>query len=124
VADLTAATVAPAARAAGGQLGAQFGKPELVEVQVETALRRIGAASAPDRFADPVAVGGLIVAIATLAYQVYEDHRKKHGKHPSQSTLVDYLRVERRAAGELTSVEETIIEVVAAETLKANGDDE
>lgn len=122
--DLTVATVATVARAAVGQLGAQFGKPELIEVQVETTLRRNGAASTPDRFADPVAVGGLIVTIAALAYQIYEDHRKQHGKRPSQSTLVEYIRVERRVAGELTSVEETIIEVVAAEIVKAVDDDE
>ncbi|MEU1465836.1 hypothetical protein ABZ467_35350 [Streptomyces sp. NPDC005727] len=116
--------IATVARATVGQLGAQFGKPELLEVQVETALRRNGATSASDRFADPVAVGGLIVTIATLAYQIYQDHRKQHGTRPSRSTLVEYIRVERRAAGELMSVEETIIEVVAEEIVTAADDDE
>jgi uncharacterized membrane protein YebE (DUF533 family) len=115
--------VADAARAAARRLGPQLGCAGL-EVEVEAALHRHGAAGRQDSYVDVVALGSLIVSIAALAYQVYNDHRKQQGRRPRRSTLVRIIRVRRQEPGGLMAAEETIIEVVAAEIIKAAGDDE
>ena len=62
---------ATAARAAAQRLAADYG-PALPQ-HVEAALH--APAEPPTRYVDPVAIGGLIVAVATLAWTVYHDLR-------------------------------------------------
>lgn len=72
--------VAEAARAAARQLVPQYG--DRVEAEVEAAIYGIDAAKPPSQFFDPVAIGGLIVAVATLAWQVYNDIKSRaRGRH-------------------------------------------
>jgi len=112
--------VAAAARATARELRPQFGAR--VEADVEAALYSGGEDQPPAQFFDPVALGGLIVAIATLAYQVYSD-RKKEGHKPARETLARAVRVERRTYSDLTGAEEKIIEIVSAEIITL-GEDE
>ena len=77
----------------------------------------------PGQFVDPVALGSLIVSIASLAWQVYCD-RKKEGSRTTRYTLAKIVRVRWRESSELTGAEDKIIEVVAAEIIKAAGDDD
>lgn len=59
------------ARAAATRLTAKHG-PSL-RVEVEAALHARDSTREPDRYLDPVALGGLIVSIATLAWTIYTD---------------------------------------------------
>lgn len=115
--------VASAARAAAERLGAQLGRPGL-EVEVETALHRSGAEPGQDRYVDFVALGSLTVSIAALAYQIYNDQKKQHGRTPSHSTLVRIIRARRQETSDLMAAEETIIEVVASEIIQVASEDE
>jgi hypothetical protein len=66
---------AQAARSAAVILAPDLG-PSL-PAQVEAALAARNAQQRSNRFLDPVALGGLIVAIATLAWTVYNDLRNR-----------------------------------------------
>jgi hypothetical protein len=111
---MTDEVVTAAARAAARELAPQYGAR--VEADVEAALYSAGKSEPPPQFFDPIALGGLIVAIATLAYQVYSD-RKKDGHKPSKDTVARAVRVERRKYSDLTAAEEKIIEIVSAEII-------
>jgi hypothetical protein len=67
--------VAQAARSAAAILAPDLG-PSL-SAQVEAALAARNAQQRSNRFLDPIALGGLIVAIATLAWTVYNDLRNR-----------------------------------------------
>jgi hypothetical protein len=107
--------VAVAARAAARQLTGLYG-PRL-EVDVEAALYG-GEAAPPEQYLDLVALGGLIVAVAQFAYQVYCDH-KKDGRKPDREQVTRAVRIERRKYTDLTRAEEQIIEIVTTEVIKA-----
>ena len=107
--------VEKAARAAARQLVPQYGAQ--VEAEVETALYGAGKEEPPSQFFDPVAVGGLIVAIAQLAYQVYSDIKSRGGK-PTQDTVARRTRVEYRKETDLTIGAEKIIEIVSTEVIE------
>jgi hypothetical protein len=47
----------------------------------------------PDQYADPVSLGSLIVAVASLAWTVYSDLRKKTPK-PSAEAVARQVRVD------------------------------
>ena len=66
---------ADAARSAAAILAADLG-PNL-PAEVEAALAARGTQQRPDRYLDPVSLAGLIVAIATLAWTIYNDRRKQ-----------------------------------------------
>jgi hypothetical protein len=106
--------VAEAARAAARQLAARYGPRVEAEVEATLYAEEEGP---PPQFVDPVAVGGLIVAIATLAYQIYSDH-KKQGEKPTRDAIERRVRVERRREVDLTAAEEKIIEIVSAEIVQ------
>jgi hypothetical protein len=44
---------------------------------VEDALRAPGREQRPEQYFDPITLGGLIVSIATLAWNAYTDLKKK-----------------------------------------------
>jgi hypothetical protein len=114
--------VTTAAVAAARELAGPLGRP-LLQLDVEAALHSRGATEQPVQFTDPVALGSLIVSIATLAWQVYCD-KKKEGDKPTRDTLARTVRIWRRESSDLSGAEVKIIEIVAGEIIKAAGDEE
>ncbi len=114
--------VAKAAVASARELAGPLGRP-LLQLDVEAALHSRGATEQPGQFTDPVALGSLIVSIASLAWQVYCD-RKREGGKPTRDTLTRTVRIRRRESSDLSGAEIKIIEVVAEEIIKAAGDEE
>lgn len=112
--------VVVAARAAAREMSAQYG-PRL-EVDIEEALHG-GEAGPPDQYLDPVAVAGLIVAVAQFAYLIYAQH-KKDGCRPEAKQVVRAVHIERRKYTELTRAEEQIIEIVTIAVVRAAAEDE
>lgn len=104
--------VARAARATARELAPQYGIR--IEAQVDAALFGTDAAESR-QFIDPTALGSLIVSIATLAYQIYSDHRKGKSK-PTSEFIVHTLKKERSV--ELSDIEIRIIETVSAEIVE------
>jgi hypothetical protein len=70
--------VAIVARTAAQQLEAEGGPGLLAEVEAVLATRE--SPSTPPQYIDPVALASLIVAIASLAWTVYTDLRKRTAK--------------------------------------------
>jgi hypothetical protein len=73
--------VAATARAAASILAAELGASARVEVEAAL-LARDSSPQRPTQYVDPVSLGGLIVAIATLAWTIYAD-RSKRSHHSS-----------------------------------------
>lgn len=113
--------VAAAARAAARQLAPMYDLP--LEAGVEEALLGARTKESPTQYLDPISLGILIVAIATLAYQIYSD-RKKNGGKPTRDNVTQEVQEERRKDGELTGVEEKIIAIVSAQIIIVAADDE
>src|SRR5689334_289283 len=67
--------VEDAARSAAAILAADLGLGLPAEVEAALAARDIQ--QRPDRYLDPVSLASLIVAIATLAWTIYNDRRKQ-----------------------------------------------
>jgi hypothetical protein len=112
--------VASAARAAASEFSAQQG-PGLA-ADLEAALHARDSERAPTRFGDPVALAGLIVSIASLAWQIYSDRVKKAEK-PTHEVLAREVRIAQRTRTEVTGTEEKIIEIVATEIIRASDSD-
>jgi hypothetical protein len=113
--------VATAAVAAARELAGPFGRP-LLQLDVEATLHSRETTEHPAQFTDPVALGSLIVSIATLAWQVYCD-KKKEGDKPTRDMLTRILRLRRQQSSDLSGAEKKIIEIVAEEIIKAAGDE-
>lgn len=107
--------MAEAARAAARQLASQYGPR--VEAEVEAALHSGAKDEPPSQFFDPVAVGGLIVAIATLAWTIYNDI-KSRGEKPTQDGVARRVRNERRREVNLSDAEVKIIDTVSTEVVE------
>jgi len=73
---------AEAARSAAAILAPEFG-PSL-PAEVEAALAARGMQHRPDRYLDPVSLATLIVAIANLAWMIYNDQRNHTPDPPPQ----------------------------------------
>src|SRR6266487_7181715 len=95
--------IAVAARATAGQLAAEYG-PGLA-ADVDAALHAQDTAQRPGQYLDPVSLGSLIVAIATLAWTVYSDLREKTSD-PSPGVVARHVRIELRRHND-TSQQET-----------------
>jgi len=67
--------------AAAHRLAAEHG-PGL-PAEVEAALHTRDAGQRPGQYLDPISLGTLIVAIATLAWTIYTDQRKHPARLPS-----------------------------------------
>ena len=106
-----------AARAAAQQLqaGAEVGPGLVAEVEAVLATRE--SPSSPPQYADPVALAGLIVAIASLAWTVYTDLRKRTAR-PSAEVVARTVRVTWRDQGQADAPEH-IVEVVVTEAIRA-----
>jgi hypothetical protein len=113
--------VASVAVAAAERLATELGQPRLLSY-VQAAISSTGTGEQARQFVDPLALGSLIVSIAGLAWQIYSD-RKKEGSAPTRETLTRIVCIQRRGSSNLSRAEETIIEAVSAEVIKAAGDD-
>jgi len=103
------------ARAAAARLTAEHSAA--LPVDVEAALHARGSAREPDRYLDPIALGALIVSVATLAWTIYTDLKQKT-PNPSPDVLARAIRVQLREAGAPNSAErDRIVDVVVSETL-------
>ncbi len=104
---------ADAARSAAAILAPDLG-PNL-PAEVEAALAARDAQQGRDRYLDPVSLASLIVAIATLAWTIYNDQRK-HTPDPPPSSIARQVRITLRDQDiSLPPGAERITEVVATE---------
>jgi hypothetical protein len=117
----TAGPINAAARATAQRLTACH-SPGLA-VEVEAALSAEGTDRDSWQYVDPVSVGALIVSVATLAWTVYADTRKRTS-HPSPDVIIQQVRAEFReyegpGVDDLTN----ITRVVVTEIVQAARDD-
>jgi hypothetical protein len=104
-----------AARAAAQQLQAEAG-PRLV-AEVEAVLATRESPSAPPQYVDPVALASLVVAIASLAWTVYTDLKKRTAQ-PAPEVVTRTVRVTRQDQGQADAPDH-VVEVVVTETIRA-----
>jgi len=104
---------AEAARSAAAILAPEFG-PSL-PAEVEAALAARGMQHRPDRYLDPVSLATLIVAIANLAWMIYNDQRN-HTPDPPPSSIARQVSITLRNQDATPPPgTERITEVVATE---------
>ena len=110
---------ADAARSAAAILAPDLG-PNL-PAEVEAALAARGSQQRPDRYVDPVSLASLIVAIATLAWTIYNDQRNRTPRTAAQPIARQVRITLREQDTALPPGAERITEVVATEiTRQAN----
>ncbi|WP_058043085.1 hypothetical protein [Streptomyces roseifaciens] len=127
--EQTAATDNPAdrgARAAARRMAATHGTQ--LEAQVEAALhaRGAGADARAEQYldVDPVALGSLIVSVASLSWSVYQDLRTRTPS-PSRSVIARRVRIELPADGGTGPEErDRIIDIVVEEVTRDAEDGE
>lgn len=107
--------IAIVARTAAQRLEAEAGPGLVAEVEVVLATR--DSPSAPPQYVDPVALASLIVAIASLAWTVYTDLKKRTAK-PSAEVVARTVRVGLRDEGQAAAPDH-IVEVVVTEAIRA-----
>lgn len=106
-----------AARATAAQLAAGHG-PGLA-AEVEAALHARGRDQRPGQYLDPVSLGTLIVAIATLAWDIYTRHRD-NPPGPQPDAVARQVRIELRQHGEASPHDTSqITSIVVTELLQA-----
>jgi hypothetical protein len=110
--------VADAARSAAAILAPDLGRNLPVEVEAVLAAR--GGDQRPDRYFDFVALGSLIVSIAGIAWQVYNDLRNRaHDQEPPVDSITRQVRITLREQDTaLPPGTERITEVVATEIIR------
>jgi len=107
---------ADAARSAAAILAADLGPSLPAEVEATLAAR--DAQQRPDRYLDPVSLASLIVAIATLAWTIYNDQRK-HTPDPPSDSIARQVRITLRDQDtSLPPGTKRITEVVATEIIR------
>jgi hypothetical protein len=105
------------ARRAAERLAVEL-DPRLV-MDVEAALHAKRGRRPPERYLDPMSLGGLVVSVASLVWTVYRD-LMKHTSAPTPEVVARRVRVEARIPSELTPTQgDRIIEVAVEETIKA-----
>lgn len=109
--------VSVGARAAAERLAPDYG-PGLA-ADVEAALHSQGSEQQPERFFDPISLGALIVSIATLAWTVYTDLKKKTPS-PAPEVVSRTVRIELRKHDDSAAPPPgQITDVVVTEVIKA-----
>jgi hypothetical protein len=106
------------ARAAAERLTPEYGPR--IEADVEAALYARGSQRGPDQYIDPTALGSLIVSIATLAWTIYSELRRKT-PDPKPEVAERTLRVQLRQHTDGTADSDKITEVVVAEIVNGTG---
>ena len=104
---------ADAARSAAAILAPDLGPGLPAEVEAALAARDTG--QRPDRYLDPVSLASLIVAIADLAWTIYNDRRKQTPDPPPDSIARQVRITLRDQDTVLPPGTERITEVVATE---------
>jgi len=105
---------ADAARTAAAILAPDLG-PSL-PAEVEAALAARDTSQSPDRYLDPVSLASLIVAIATLAWTIYNDQRDRHHADPPADSIARQVRITLRDQDTaLPPGTDRITEIVATE---------
>jgi hypothetical protein len=108
--------VAVSARAAAVILAPRHGAG--LPAQVEAALAARHSAQRPGRFLDPVSLATLIVAIATLAWNIYNDQRS-HTSDPPPETIARQVRITLREQETVLPPDaERITEIIATEIIR------
>ena len=107
---------AEAARTAAAILAPDLG-PNL-PAEVEAALAARDTQQRPDRYFDPVSLASLIVAIATLAWTIYNDHRTRTPEPPADSIARQVRITLRDQDTHLPPGTEHITEIVATEIVR------
>ncbi|HXL92094.1 MAG TPA: hypothetical protein VN969_24405 [Streptosporangiaceae bacterium] len=109
---------ADAARSAAVILSHDLGSD--LPAQVETALATRGAQHRQGQYAfDPVSVAILIVAVATLAWTIYNDLHERTHEPPQSETIARQLRITLRDQEmDLPPGTERVTEVVATEIIR------
>jgi hypothetical protein len=108
--------IAIAARAAARRLAAEYGSGLTADVEAALYARR--TVERPAQYLDPVSLGSLIVAIATLAWTIYSDQRKTTSERsPSAITrhVRDAVREDSSASRQDTN---RITEIVVTEIIR------
>jgi hypothetical protein len=104
--------IAETARAAAVRLADEYGPGVLGQVEAELNGRTAGT------YFDPVAIGGLVVAVASLAWTVYADLKKKTPK-PDPEVVARAVRVQLDHPGTVdVAVRDNVIAVVVSETAR------
>lgn len=104
------------ARAAAQRMAVDHG-PRLA-MDVDAALRTRSSTQRPEKYFDPISLGALIVSVASLAWTVYSD-LKKRTLTPSVEVVTRAVQVHLQDAGELDPAEhDRIIDIVVTETLR------
>jgi hypothetical protein len=105
---------ADAARSAAVTLAPDLG-PHL-PAEVEAALAARDLEERPGRYLDPVSLASLIVAIATLAWTIYNDQRSRHTPNPTPADIARQLRITLREQDTILPPDtERITEIIATE---------
>jgi hypothetical protein len=112
--------VADAARSAAVILAPDLG-PNL-PADVEAALAARGTQQRPNQYLDPLALASLIVGIASLAWTVYTDLKKRTAK-PAAEAVARTVRIKLRDSDQ-ADPPDRIVEVVVTETIRAAADQE
>jgi nitrogen fixation-related uncharacterized protein len=104
---------AAAARSAAAILASSYGPDLPTQVEAALAGRR---AQRPDHYLDPVSLASLIVAIATLAWTIYNDQRNNRTSDPEPNTIARQVHVTLREQDTiLPPGTEHITEIIATE---------
>ena len=110
------------ARAVAQRLAPQYG-PGLAS-DVEAALHARYFPAPPDQYVDPVSLGVLIVAIATLAWTVYNDLKDRR-RPLSSEVITRTVQTQLRQTRDLdTAHHEQVITITIEETLNATRADQ
>jgi hypothetical protein len=111
--------VADGARAAAERLTSAYGAG--LAADVEAALHTRSSQQRPERYFDPISLGALIVSIASLAWTVYTDLKKKTPS-PAPDVVARTVRVELRKQGDAAAPSGQVSDVVVTEVIKAAQD--
>lgn len=113
----TADPVKTIARATARRLAASYGAGMPSEVEAVLYAKR--TSQRRDQYIDPVSIGSLIVAVATLAWTIYSDLKRKTPP-PSAEAVAEELRFEMRGHDGLRpDNRDLIISVVVEEVIRA-----
>jgi hypothetical protein len=69
------------------------GLDPILPTEVEIALAARGVQRRPGGYLDPVSLGGLIVAISTLAWTIYTNQRDRKSAPPPASIIARQIRI-------------------------------
>lgn len=114
--------IAVATRAAAARLAAEHGPGVIAEVDAALHARR--RAERPGQFVDPLSLGSFIVAVATLAWTIYADLRKRTPE-PRPEEVERQVLAELHEQGSADRKDtERITAIVVAEAIRAGRADE